>query len=152
MQKNTAPKNIAVVAHDNCKLELLDFLECNLSVLARHNLVATGTTGGLVEKLLQEKHAAKDVRKLKSGPLGGDQQLGARISEGKVDVLIFFWDPMQPQPHDVDVKALLRLAVLYNIPTASNRSSAEFLISSPFFDGAFTRKEVDFSEHLGRKV
>ncbi|WP_421900703.1 methylglyoxal synthase [Maridesulfovibrio sp.] len=153
-------KNIAVVAHDNCKNELLDFVDCNHNILSRHNLVATGTTGGLVEKMIKDRAAQKKgegydfkpVNRMKSGPLGGDQQLGAMISEGKIDVLIFFWDPMQPQPHDVDVKALLRLAVLYNIPTASNRSTAEFLISSPFFEGEFQRKETDFSAYTQRKL
>ncbi|WP_319761819.1 methylglyoxal synthase [Maridesulfovibrio sp.] len=153
-------KNIAVVAHDNCKSELLDFVDCNHNILRRHNLVATGTTGGLVEDMIKARVAQmsedgydfKPVNKLKSGPLGGDQQLGAMISEGKIDVLIFFWDPMQPQPHDVDVKALLRLAVLYNIPTASNRSTAEFLISSQFFEGEFQRKETDFRDYTQRKL
>ncbi len=153
----TSIKNIAVVAHDNCKNELLDFVECNLDALSQHNLLATGTTGGLVEKLIERRAGEtgkefKPVNRMKSGPLGGDQQLGAAISEGKIDVLIFFWDPMQPQPHDVDVKALLRLAVLYNIPTASNRSSAEFLISSPFFHGDFENKSVDFSDYVKRKL
>ncbi|WP_432735134.1 methylglyoxal synthase [Maridesulfovibrio sp. FT414] len=150
-------KNIAVVAHDHCKGELLDFVECNLEVLSRHNLLATGTTGGLVEDLIRERSEGsriefKPVNRMKSGPLGGDQQLGAMISEGRIDVLIFFWDPMQPQPHDVDVKALLRLAVLYNIPTASNRSSAEFLISSPYFSGEYEIKPVDFSDYTQRKI
>lgn len=152
-------KNIAVVAHDNCKHDLLEFVESNFEVLSHHHLTATGTTGGLVEKLFKERMAGmagnrdlKPIRKLKSGPLGGDQQLGALISEGEVDVLIFFWDPMQPQPHDVDVKALLRLAVLYNIPTASNRSSAEFLISSPFFSGEFHKRGNDFADYLQREL
>lgn len=152
-------KNIAVVAHDNCKNELLDFIACNYDTLGRHNLLATGTTGGLVESLFKDlaersgKPAPETkVHCLKSGPLGGDQQLGAYISEGKVDLLIFFWDPMQPQPHDVDVKALLRIAVLYNIPTASNRSSAEFMISSPFFHGAYRIKKVDFSGYSQRDL
>lgn len=149
-------KNIAVVAHDNCKDELLDFIACNYDVFVRHNLMATGTTGGLVEKHLEELSGnageRKEVHRLKSGPLGGDQQLGAYIAEGKVDVLIFFWDPMQPQPHDVDVKALLRIAVLYNIPTASNRSSAEFLISSPFFSREFAIHETDYSGYVQREL
>lgn len=152
-------KNIAVVAHDHCKNELLDFVACNFSALAPHNLVATGTTGGLVEELITkmaadsaDSHNVKPVNRMKSGPLGGDQQLGALIAEGGIDLLIFFWDPMQPQPHDVDVKALLRLAVLYNIPTASNRSSAEFLISSPHFNEEYKIKEVDFSEYIQRKL
>ena len=151
-------KNIAVVAHDNCKKELLDFIACNYDVLRQHNLMATGTTGALVEDLLKElavksgSDEAKKVHQLKSGPLGGDQQLGASIAEGKVDVLFFFWDPMQPQPHDVDVKALLRIAVLYNLPTASNRSSAEFLISSPFFCREFVIHKMDFSGYVKRDL
>lgn len=153
-----AVKSIAVVAHDNCKKELLDFIACNYDVLRQHNLMATGTTGGLVEDLFKELAAksdtreAKQVHRLKSGPLGGDQQLGSSIAEGKVDVLFFFWDSMQPQPHDVDVKALLRIAVLYNIPTASNRSSAEFLISSPFFNRDFTIHKMDFTNHTRREL
>lgn len=152
-------KNIAVVAHDNCKKELLDFVDCNRDAIARHNLIATGTTGRLVEALLAErtsgpggKDSLKKVTRLKSGPLGGDQQLGAMIADGKVDVLIFFWDPMEPQPHDVDVKALLRLAVLYNLPTASNRSSAEFLISSAFFDHEFSIKPSEFFGYADRNL
>ncbi|MBC16852.1 MAG: methylglyoxal synthase [Desulfovibrio sp.] len=151
-------KNIAVVAHDNCKEDLLDFVDCNREALTRHKLVATGTTGRLVEELLAENEVASmdgesiKVTRLKSGPLGGDQQLGAMISEGKIDVLIFFWDPMQPQPHDVDVKALLRLAVLYNIPTASNRSSAEFLISSTFFDHEFSIRKGRFFDYAHRDL
>ena len=135
-------KNIAIVAHDNCKKTMLEFVGCHSDLLLHHNLFGTGTTGGQVEKLLKEKSADfSGVTKMKSGPLGGDQQLGGLIAEGKIDVLLFFWDPMEPQPHDVDVKALLRLAVLYNIPTASNRASAEFLISSPLFNGAYDIKE-----------
>ncbi|MCJ2164307.1 MULTISPECIES: methylglyoxal synthase [unclassified Pseudodesulfovibrio] len=152
-------KNIAVVAHDNCKEELLDFVDCNRDAMLRHNLVATGTTGRLVESLLAERalrsaegQGMKKVTRLKSGPLGGDQQLGALIADGKVDILIFFWDPMEPQPHDVDVKALLRLAVLYNLPTASNRSSAEFLISSVFFDNEFSMKKSEFFAYADRSL
>lgn len=152
-------KDIAIVAHDNCKKELLDWVKVNQEVLTCHNLSATGTTGGLVESQLNSKSSDQKknsnfhpVNKLKSGPLGGDQQLGAAIAEGKVDILIFFWDPMQPQPHDVDVKALLRLAVLYNIPTACNRSSADFLISSPLLNGEYQRKKQEFSEYIKRKI
>lgn len=152
-------KNIAVVAHDNCKEELLDFIDCNRDSMGMHNLIATGTTGRLVEELLEDRAAqggspkgSHKVSRLKSGPLGGDQQMGALIADGKVDILIFFWDPMEPQPHDVDVKALLRLAVLYNIPTASNRSSAEFLISSTFFDNEFSIKEGSFLEYANRDL
>lgn len=148
-------KNIAVVAHDNCKDELLDFIDCNREAMVNHHLVATGTTGRLVESLLEDKAAEGGpikVSRLKSGPLGGDQQMGALISDGKIDILFFFWDPMEPQPHDVDVKALLRLAVLYNIPTASNRSSAEFLISSTFFDNEFSIKKGRYFEYAHRSL
>lgn len=151
-------KNIAVVAHDNCKSDLLDFIDSNRHTMIRHNLVATGTTGKLVRSLLQDKattdaeKSAIKVNRLTSGPLGGDQQLGAMIANGEIDVLIFFWDPMEPQPHDVDVKALLRLAVLYNIPTACNRSSAEFLASSPFLDTEFSVKEGEYLEYANRKL
>lgn len=147
-------KNIAVVAHDNCKDELLDFIDCNRDAMVQHNLIATGTTGRLVETMLRERAKAEDIRvtRLKSGPLGGDQQLGALISEGKIDIVIFFWDPMEPQPHDVDVKALLRLAVLYNTPTACNRSSAEFIISSTFFDNDFSIKKGKFFEYADRDL
>jgi len=143
-------KNIAIVAHDNCKKTMLEFVDCNFNTLINHNLFATGTTGSLVESLLQEKTSAAGMEmytglhKMKSGPLGGDQQIGGLIAEGKIEVLIFFWDPMEPQPHDVDVKALLRLAVLYNIPTASNRSSADFLISSPLFCSAYQIKDCGY--------
>lgn len=145
-------KNIAIVAHDNCKKELLDWVKVHQEILVRHNLIATGTTGSLVEGLLREKLKEQSISKLKSGPLGGDQQLGAAIAEGKVDILIFFWDTMQPQPHDVDVKALLRLAVLYNVPTACNRSSADFLVSSPLFEGEYVIKQDDFSTYTTREI
>lgn len=145
-------KNIAIVAHDNCKKELLDWVKVHQETLTRHKLITTGTTGGLVERLLLGKLRKQFVNKLKSGPLGGDQQLGAAIAEGRVDILIFFWDTMQPQPHDVDVKALLRLAVLYNIPTACNRSSADFLISSPLFDGEYVIETDSFTEYNTREL
>ncbi len=152
-------KNIALVAHDNCKNDLLEFVDENAEKLACHHLFATGTTGGLVEKLLLDKFGKEgcgghpiSMQKMKSGPLGGDQQLGALIADCKIDTLIFFWDPMQPHPHDVDVKALLRLAVLYNIPTASNRSSADFLISSPLFGTDYKIRETDVSAYLKRKI
>ena len=128
-------KNIALVAHDNRKKDLVEWVKWNSKELTQHKLICTGTTGRLIEEILAEekgKSLNHEVIKLKSGPLGGDQQLGALITEGKIDLFIFLWDPMQPQPHDVDVKALLRIAVLYNVPTASNRSTADFLISSIF--------------------
>jgi methylglyoxal synthase len=131
-------KSIAVVAHDNRKPDLLAWARYNRGTLSKHLLYATGTTGGmLVEQL------GFDVHRLLSGPLGGDQQIGALIAEGKLDLLIFFWDPLEPQPHDPDVKALLRLAVLWNIPTASNRATADFLVSSPLLDERYERMVDD---------
>ena len=151
-------KRIGLVAHDNLKGNLAEWVEFNYQTLAAWQLVCTGTTGRIVEQALQKMMGQHNVNlpinitKLSSGPLGGDQQLGAMITEGKIDILIFFWDPMMPQPHDVDVKALLRLSVLYNIPTASNRSTADFLISSPLFAKDYQRKMTDFSAHTGRQV
>jgi len=153
-------KHIALVAHDNRKADLIEWVEWNQRLLRKHRLICTGTTGRLVEDALAKMHgkdagahaAGVEVTRLKSGPLGGDQQLGAMIAEGRVDVVIFFWDPMEPQPHDVDVKALLRIAVLYNIPTACTRSTADFLISSPLMEDAYQPKPADFSAHLSRPI
>ncbi len=150
-------KRIALVAHDNRKRDLLEWVDWNWKVLVGHQLVCTGTTGSLIEKLLQEKVGKlkeKTIRlkKLKSGPLGGDQQLGAMISEGKIDLVIFLWDPMMPQPHEVDVKALLRITVLYNIPTASNRASADFMISSNLLNSDYIPATNDFSAYNKRKI
>lgn len=135
-----AMKNIVLVAHDRRKEDLLDWVKYNRAVLVQHRLFATGTTGGLVQARLD-----LPVTRFKSGPLGGDQQVGARIAEGALDLLIFFWDPLQPQPHDPDVKALLRIAVLYNIPTAMNRATADFLVASPLFHGEYDRLVEDHS-------
>jgi methylglyoxal synthase len=121
-----ARKRIALIAHDNCKTDLLDWARYNRGTLAEHELYATGTTGTLLGTELK-----LPVTRFRSGPLGGDQQVGAAIVEGRVDFVIFFWDPLEPHPHDVDVKALLRIAVVYNIPIACNRSSADFMLSSP---------------------
>lgn len=150
-------KRIALVAHDNRKKDLIEWVEWNWDVLRQHKLICTGTTGRLVEQALQNRMSEKDkakinIRKLKSGPLGGDQQLGAMIAEGEVDVIIFFWDPMQPQPHDVDVKALLRITVLYNVPTACNRSTADFIISSVLFNEHYIPKLKDYEEYIGRSL
>ncbi|MCB2196508.1 MAG: methylglyoxal synthase [Bacteroidetes bacterium] len=148
-------KTIALVAHDNRKADLIEWVEWNKDKLDGKHLVCTGTTGKLVEEALL-KHfndsGRLNIKKLRSGPLGGDQQLGALISEGKIDMFIFLWDPMQPQPHDVDVKALLRIATLYNIPTACNRSSADFLISSMLMDQKYERKVKDYSSYINREV
>ena len=152
-------KNIALVAHDNRKKDLVEWVEWNYRILVEHNLICTGTTGMMIEKVLKEKLAKenyievlKSITMLRSGPLGGDQQLGAMITEGKIDVLIFFWDPMMPQPHDVDVKALLRIAVVYNIPIACNRSSADFIISSPIITEIYQPKLKDYSDYLTREI
>jgi methylglyoxal synthase len=135
-------KCIALVAHDNCKSDLIDWVSYNWHTLAKHKLVCTGTTGKLVEEALLRKEAqALDLHKLKSGPLGGDQQLGAMISEGEVDLVVFLWDPISVQPHDVDVKALLRIAVLYNVPTACNRATADFVISSTLLEKPYTPQD-----------
>jgi methylglyoxal synthase len=152
-------KVIALVAHDNRKRDLIEWVSWNHAILAEHKLICTGTTGRLVEEALAQKSAEAPepiptpaIHKLKSGPLGGDQQLGALISEGKIDVVIFFWDPMQPQPHDVDVKALLRIAVVYNIPIACTRSTADFLISSPLMKRVYEPALTDYTSYIGRKV
>jgi methylglyoxal synthase len=133
-------KNIVLIAHDSRKQDLLEWVQYNKEVLREHNLFATGTTGALIAQ-----HADLEITRFKSGPLGGDQQVGARISDGDLDILIFFWDPLEPQPHDPDVKALLRIAVLYNIPTACNRATADFLVASPLFHGEYDRMLEDFA-------
>ena len=134
-------KNLALVAHDNRKADLIEWVERNYESIMHHKLICTGTTGALIEESLKKKlskakegNLSKTITKLKSGPLGGDQQLGSLIVDGKVDAVIFLWDPMQAQPHDVDVKALLRIAVVYNVPMACNRATADFLISSPLLN------------------
>ncbi|MEE9457517.1 MAG: methylglyoxal synthase [bacterium] len=127
-------KKIALVAHDGRKQDLLEWVKFNVGTLGEHELYATGTTG----KVIAEE-TGLDVRRFRSGPLGGDMQLGAAIAEDELDVLIFFWDPMTPHPHDVDVKALLRISVLYNVPTACNRSTADFVISSPLLKEDYVR-------------
>jgi methylglyoxal synthase len=150
-------KNIALVAHDNCKKDLVEWVGWNWKLLIKHQLICTGTSGALVEKALNKKIESEsptelNIIKLKSGPFGGDQQLGAKIVEGGVDIIIFFWDPMEPHPHDVDVKALLRIAVLYNIPTACNRSTADFLISSHLMEEEYLPVSRDFNKYLNRKI
>jgi methylglyoxal synthase len=150
-------KRIALVAHDNRKKDLAEWVEWNWNILIGHDLVCTGTTGKMVEEALMRKvgdgdRGAVSLEKLKSGPLGGDQQLGALIAEGKIDMMIFLWDPMEPQPHDVDVKALLRICVLYNVPTACNRSTADFLISSPLLHEEYRPIVTDYSGYSQRKL
>jgi methylglyoxal synthase len=127
-------KRIALIAHDNRKPGLLDWARYNRGTLSRHRLYATGTTG-----LWLESEVGLEVQRFLSGPLGGDQQVGAGIAEGRIDFVIFFWDPLEPHPHDVDVKALLRIAVVYNVPIACNRASADFMLSSPLMEREYER-------------
>ena len=151
-----AVKTIALVAHDNRKKDLIEWFEYNYRSLVSHKLVCTGTTGRLVEEVIQRRLAEEQfeyqIERLKSGPLGGDQQLGAMITEGKIDAVIFLWDPMQPQPHDVDVKALLRIAVLYNVPIACNRATADFLMSSPLMSETYVPLQQDYGSYTDRSV
>src|SRR6187200_1449825 len=140
-------KRIALVAHDNKKKELIEWAVFNKTTLAKHRLYATGTTGSLLEEKLDQS-----ITKLQSGPLGGDLQIGAKIAEGKIDVLIFFWDPMEAQPHDPDIKALLRLAVVWNIPFACDRATADFLLTSPLMRGEYECQIPDYSQYLKRKL
>lgn len=140
-----AKKKIALVAHDNKKQDLIEWAKFNKELLSEHTLYATGTTGTFLEEEL-----GAHVLKLESGPLGGDQQIGAKISQGEIDFVIFFWDPLEPQPHDPDVKALLRIAVVWNIPVACNRASADFMISSPLMVDAYERIVPDYSNYRAR--
>lgn len=140
-------KRIALVAHDNKKRELIEWAIFNRTTLAKHRLYATGTTGTMLEEELDQP-----VTKLQSGPLGGDLQIGARIAEGKLDVLIFFWDPMEAQPHDPDIKALLRIAVTWNIPIACDRATADFILTSPLMQEPYQPVIEDYSIYLKRKI
>jgi methylglyoxal synthase len=135
-------KRIGLVAHDNKKRDLVEWARYNRALLASHDLIATGTTGALLEQELD-----LPVRRLHSGPLGGDLEIGALIAQDEVDFMVFFWDPLEPQPHDPDVKALLRIAVVWNIPVACNRASADFMISSPLMTGSYERTLPDYSAH-----
>lgn len=142
-----ARKRIALVAHDNKKADLMAWAKSHREVLTNHDLLATGTTGKLLEKELEVP-----VKKLLSGPLGGDQQIGALIAIGEIDLLIFFWDPMEAQPHDSDVKALLRISNTWNIPCASNRSAADFLLSSPLLNDTYEVQVPDYTTYLRRSI
>jgi methylglyoxal synthase len=146
MEQTISPrKRIGLVAHDNKKPDLIEWARFNQRLLVGHDLVATGTTGTLLEDEL-----GVGIMKLQSGPLGGDQQLGALIADGEIDILVFFWDPLEPQPHDPDVKALLRLAVVWNIPVACNRASADFMISSPLMTSDYERAMPDYGTYIDR--
>jgi methylglyoxal synthase len=138
-------KHIALVAHDNKKQDLLEWALFNRETLVEHELFATGTTGALLADALNLK-----ITRLLSGPLGGDQQIGAKIAERDIDFAIFFWDPLEPQPHDPDVKALLRVAVVWNIPVACNRASADFMISSELMSSTYERRVPDYEGYLNR--
>ncbi len=140
-------KKIALVAHDNKKRDLLEWAKFNRTLLAHHDLYATGTTGAALERELD-----LTITRLQSGPLGGDQQIGAKIVENEIDFLIFFWDPLEPLPHDPDIKALLRMAVVWNIPIACNRASADFMISSPLMDTEYHRLVPDYEGYRARRI
>ncbi len=142
-----ARKRIAVVAHDHKKADLTEWAIFNKTTLAKHELIATGTTGKMLEESLD-----RPVKKLLSGPLGGDQQIGSMIAQGEIDVMIFFWDPMEAQPHDSDVKALLRLGVAWNIPMACDRSTADFLMTSPFMHKEYDVTIPDYNSYLSRNI
>lgn len=138
-------KRIALVAHDHKKQDLVEWARYNRAILVEHDLYATGTTGSLLAEKLDLQ-----VTRLQSGPLGGDQQIGAMICQGEIDFVIFFWDPLEPQPHDPDVKALLRIAVVWNIPVACNRATADFMISSQLMHEPYERMMQDFDEYRQR--
>ena len=140
-------KKIALVAHDHRKKDLLEWALHNITALAKHELFATGTTGKLLEEALD-----RPVKKLMSGPLGGDQQIGAMIANGEIDMMFFFWDPMEAQPHDSDVKALLRLCVAWNIPMACDRATADFIMTSPFMHDEYESTIPDYEGYLNRKI
>lgn len=149
-------KRIALVAHDQRKKDLIEWVRWNANALIQHELICTGTTGRLVEEalteILNDEIEMPVIYKLKSGPLGGDQQLGALIVEGEIDVIIFFWDPLKSQPHDSDVKALLRVAVLYNVAIACSRATADFIITSPLMTEEYDRIVSEFSDYEQREI
>jgi methylglyoxal synthase len=147
VQRMPARRRIALIAHDHKKADMRAWAHFNKAALSKHTLVATGTTGKMIET-----EVGLPVTCVKSGPLGGDLQIGAQISEGEIDLLVFFWDPLEPQPHDPDVKAVLRVAVVYNVPIACNRASADFIISSPLMTQHYDRLEPDYSDHVQRSA
>lgn len=140
-------KRIALIAHDNKKKELIEWVNHNKEILGNHELFGTGTTGEMIEEA-----TGLPVNRFKSGPMGGDLQIGSLIAEGKIGVVFFFWDPMQAQPHDPDIKAFLRICVVWNIPIANNRSTADFLITSPLFKKEYDLKMTDYAEHMNRHI
>lgn len=144
---NMGKRNIALVAHDNKKKELVDWAKDKQALFESIGIFATGTTGRLIEAAIN-----RPIQRLLSGPLGGDQQLGAKIAEGEIDLLIFFWDPLEPQPHDPDIKALLRIAALYNIPVACNKASADYMIHSPLLHNDYEPQKPDFTAYTERQV
>jgi methylglyoxal synthase len=146
-QEGVVSKRIALVAHDNKKQDLLEWARFNRDLLVQHDLYATGTTGRLLQEALEAP-----LTTLQSGPLGGDQQVGALISKGEIDLLIFFWDPLSPLPHDSDIKALLRIAVVWNIPVACDRATADYVISSPLMKEPYERIQPDFTPHNERSI
>jgi methylglyoxal synthase len=146
-ESNEQRKRIGLVAHDNKKPDLVQWAMFNRQILLKHDLIATGTTGTLLEENL-----GVGIHKLHSGPLGGDQQLGALIAEGTIDFLVFFWDPLEQQPHDPDVKALLRIAIVWNIPVACNRASADLMVSSPLMTSDYERQMPDYQDYINRAL
>lgn len=146
-KKLSARKRIALIAHDHKKVEMSQWAIFNKVALARHELFATGTTGKMVEEALD-----RPVKKFLSGPLGGDQQIGSLIATGDIDIVIFFWDPMEAQPHDTDVKALLRLCAVWNIPMACDRSTADFIMTSPFMHEEYEAIIPDYNSYLKRHI
>ncbi|MGI8950674.1 MAG: methylglyoxal synthase [Chitinophagaceae bacterium] len=147
IKKLAKRKRIALVAHDHKKEDLMDWAIYNKTALANHDLIATGTTGKLLEEALN-----MPVKKMMSGPLGGDQQIGSMIAEGEIDLMIFFWDPMHAQPHDSDVKALLRVCVAWNLPLACDRATADFLMTSPFMHDEYEAILPDYTDYLKRNI
>ncbi len=147
MVKMEKQKHIALIAHDNRKEDLIEWVKLNRDKLGKHFLCGTGTTAKLISEAVH-----LPVRAFNSGPLGGDQQIGSRIAEGGIDFMIFFWDPLSAQPHDPDVKALLRIAVLYDIPVANNKATADFLLSSPLMEEEYERKIIDYTKRINNRV